>query len=203
MLQDSERNAMYMAAIKEVVATTPAPAHVLDIGTGTGLLAMMAAKAGAASVTACETFEPMVSISNDAIAANGLCDIITVVPKRSTELEVGEGKDMPRRADIVISEILDTELIGEGVLGTMRHMHEHLAAPGAKVVPCAATVIVQLVESAMLRGWHNPDHGEAATARGGVLLAMGECNGPASPHDLQANRLVHYTCSNRLAFDFA
>lgn len=28
--------------------------HVLDIGTGTGLLSMMAAKASATSVTACE-----------------------------------------------------------------------------------------------------------------------------------------------------
>lgn len=33
--------------------------HVLDIGTGTGLLSMMAAVEGADSITACEEFLPM------------------------------------------------------------------------------------------------------------------------------------------------
>lgn len=40
-------------AIAEVKASGREP-HVLDIGTGTGLLSMMAAKAGATCVTACE-----------------------------------------------------------------------------------------------------------------------------------------------------
>ena len=64
-LQDAERNRMYAEAIAAVLAARPG-AHVLDIGTGTGLLAMMAAGAGAASVTACEAFDPMVSIATQA-----------------------------------------------------------------------------------------------------------------------------------------
>lgn len=130
----------------------------------------------------------MVSIAREAIADNKLSGTITVVPKRSTDMAVGLGLDMPQRADVVVSEILDTELIGEGVLGTMRHMHEHLAAPGATIIPGAATVHVQLFESEYLRGWHDPDHGGSSAARGGVVLGLGECGGPASPHDVQANR---------------
>ena len=45
-----------------MAAAGGAAAVVLDIGTGTGLLAMLAAKAGAGAVVACETFEPMVTV---------------------------------------------------------------------------------------------------------------------------------------------
>ena len=47
-----------------------------------------------------------------------MSDRITLLESRSSDLHA---KDMPRLADIIVTEIFDTELIGEGVLGTMRH----------------------------------------------------------------------------------
>lgn len=45
--------------------------HVLDIGTGTGLLSMMAAKLGADTVVACEEFRPMAECAERVIRDNG------------------------------------------------------------------------------------------------------------------------------------
>lgn len=44
--------------------------HVLDIGTGTGLLAMMAAKCGADSVYACEVYDIYLIMLNNFIFKN-------------------------------------------------------------------------------------------------------------------------------------
>ncbi|KAL6175795.1 hypothetical protein ACLB2K_052434 [Fragaria x ananassa] len=60
MLNDSPRNTAYRRAIDKIV---PQPCRVLDIGAGTGLLSMMAARAMGSTtcrmVTACESYLPM------------------------------------------------------------------------------------------------------------------------------------------------
>lgn len=53
------QNQLYYKALKKEITRlhkANKKVHVLDIGTGTGLLAMMAAKCGADSVYACEVF---------------------------------------------------------------------------------------------------------------------------------------------------
>jgi SAM-dependent methyltransferase len=59
----------YEAAIARAVqrkAVADGAAHVLDLGTGTGLLALMAARAGAASVVACDLLAPLVAAARQA-----------------------------------------------------------------------------------------------------------------------------------------
>jgi len=101
------------------------PAHVLDIGTGTGLLSMMAVVAGATSVVACDAFTPMLECAKKVIKRNGFSDSdIKLIPKRSTELVVGV--DLPARCNILVTEVFDTELIGEGAVRTYNHAREEL-----------------------------------------------------------------------------
>lgn len=60
------------------------------------------------------------------IQENGFEDRIKLICKRSTKMTVGEGGDMLKRANILVTEVFDTELIGEGALSTFRHAHEVL-----------------------------------------------------------------------------
>jgi predicted RNA methylase len=147
MLNDTERNDALAVALERRVRPG---SHVLDIGAGTGLLAMMAARAGAGRVTTCEANPLLAEIARRVVDAHGLSDVITVIPKRSTELRVGV--ELERPADLVVSEIVDCGLIGEGLLPTMRHVREHLLAPGGQLLPRSGRLLGFLIESKVITG---------------------------------------------------
>lgn len=75
-----------------------------------------AARAGAAHVVSCESVKLIADKAKEIVSANGLDDQVVVINKQSDLLRVGE--DLPRRADILVAEIFDTGLIGEGALLT-------------------------------------------------------------------------------------
>eukprot|EP00798_Chlamydomonas_sp_ICE-L_P007496 gene7497-642_t len=50
------------------------------------------------------------------------------------------------KVDILVTEIFDSELLGEGLLPTMRHAVKHLLKEGGSVIPAHAKVFCQLVE---------------------------------------------------------
>ncbi|HEY0639343.1 MAG TPA: 50S ribosomal protein L11 methyltransferase [Pseudonocardiaceae bacterium] len=146
MMHDGDRAASYDEAIERMV--TP-DSLVLDVGTGSGLLALMAARAGARHVVACEA-QPFVSeVAERIIRQAGYGDAVTVLSKRSTDMRVPG--DLPRRADLLVTETVDCGLLGEGILGTIAHAREHLLAADAVIVPARARVLAVLVESESLR----------------------------------------------------
>jgi len=159
MLHDSERNQLYRAGLKAAIRAKKEAGeevHVLDIGTGTGLLSMMAAAEGVDSITACEEFLPMAACAEKVIKQNGFEGKIKLVRKRSTELQVGPGLDMERRANILVTEVFDTELIGEGAIGTYNHAAANLLTKDRIVVPGVARVWAQAVSSPRCAAWARP-----------------------------------------------
>jgi type II protein arginine methyltransferase len=146
MINDRPRNDAYQAAITRAAAGK----RVLDVGTGTGLLAMMAAKAGAASVTTCEAVAVIAERAREIVARNGLQDRITVLARHSTDLTVG--RELAARAELLITETFSSDLLSEGVLTTVEHAHRHLLEPGAAVIPRAARAKAYVAGGAEIEG---------------------------------------------------
>ena len=141
MMNDLVRNEAYNEALKCVITSESV---VLDIGTGSGLLSMMAARAGARQIYACEMNSLIASKAEEIIRANNLDDKIKVLNKRSTDIEAGS--DFGEKPNILVSEILDVGLLAEGVLSTVQHAKNNLLTKDAVVIPEEAVVYATVIE---------------------------------------------------------
>lgn len=141
MLADAVRNDAYARAIRETV--TPGDV-VLDIGAGSGLLAMLAAEAGAGKIVACEANPALAATAEEIVRRNGFGDVIEVVAAKSTALE--RSGALEGGVDLIVSEIFSHTLIDEGAIESLNHGMKVLARPGARIIPASASVKVALVE---------------------------------------------------------
>ncbi len=113
---------------------------VLDIGTGTGLLAMFACQAGASRVYALE--EGMIGdLAQDLFHQNGVADRIQLMRGRSSNIE------LPEKVDVVISETLWNFGLGEGILRTLGDAKKRFLKPDGRIVPGRMTMQVAPVQS--------------------------------------------------------
>ena len=145
MLNDEERNHAFETALAKAITDNTI---VLDIGSGSGLLAMMAARAGARETVTCEMIAPVAALARRTIALNGFGDRITVLDMKSTSIQVGI--DMPRRANLLVTETVDCGLLGEGIIPSVAHARTHLLTEDARIIPCSASVMCCAVESERL-----------------------------------------------------
>jgi protein arginine N-methyltransferase 1 len=125
LLADEVRTTLFRQAIARVVKEDDI---VLDIGTGTGVLAFFACQAGARHVYAIE-----VQHSADAalmLARRfGYAERLTVFHARSNDVE------LPEPATVLITETLGSLGFNEGFLSTVADARARLLAPGARLIP--------------------------------------------------------------------
>jgi protein arginine N-methyltransferase 1 len=116
---------------------------VLDVGAGTGILSMFAARAGARKVFACECSSINVQ-TRQIVADNGFADVITVLSGRVEDLPaLPEGIE---KVDIIISEWMGYCLFYESMLNTVLLARDRWLAPGGLLFPDRATLYLTAIE---------------------------------------------------------
>lgn len=136
MLEDHVRTGAYYDAI-----TNPANAAcfagktVLDVGAGSGILAIFAAKAGAKKVYAVEA-TPMARHARALVAANGLADTIEVIQGTV------ESVTLPEKVDVIVSEWMGYLLVRESMLDSVLAARDAWLKPGGSLWPSSARLFL-------------------------------------------------------------
>lgn len=141
MLKDRVRTGTYMNAIlhnshlfKDKV--------VLDIGSGTGILCMFAAKAGAKKVYGIE-MAGIAKSSREIIKANSYENVIEIIQGKVEDI------DLPvEQVDIIISEWMGYFLLYESMLDTVIYARDKWLVPGGLLFPDKSQLYIAAIEDA-------------------------------------------------------
>jgi protein arginine N-methyltransferase 1 len=145
MLADRVRTEAYRDALEQLVEPGSV---VLDVGTGTGILSLFAARAGARRVYAVDSAEVLDAAERIA-EASGYGDVIEFIDGRAEELE------LPEPVDLIVSEWMGlfalTEVMFPSVIAAAaRHLR-----PGGHLVPGAIRLYLTPVRAPR----HYVEHG--------------------------------------------
>ena len=138
MVADRVRMAAYEAAL---AATVRPGCVVVDLGTGTGVAACLAARMGARHVYAIESAGAAIQVAREVAAANGLAGRITFFHAWSREVT------LPERADVIVSDVRGVlPMLGTG-LADLGDARARFLAPGGTLIPLRDRVYAAPVEA--------------------------------------------------------
>jgi hypothetical protein len=127
---------------------------VLDIGTGTGIMAYFACQAGAKKVYAVES-GPIIELAKSVCAKNGLTNKIEFIAGTSTSI------NLPEKANVLVTETIGTFGVNEGLFENVLDARKRLLTPDAKIIPGQLALIAAPVtksDSPVLDPWEKPTY---------------------------------------------
>lgn len=169
MLADHNRMAAYHSAILGN-ADVFKDKVVMDVGTGSGILAVWAAQAGARKVYAIE-YTDMAKHARQVMKANGVEDIVTVIqgavediklPIEEDGLECDDPEHPERVVDIFISEWMGYFLLRESMLDSLIRARDKFLKPATGLMfPSHCTMYIAPVNDEEERRMNGSEHGSS------------------------------------------
>jgi protein arginine N-methyltransferase 1 len=167
LVNDSSRVAAYERAIS---ATVKPGDVVVDLGAGTGVLGLLACRAGASRVYAVE-LAGTVEIVRRIAKANGLEGRIECLHGASIEIE------LPERVDVAIADQAGPFGIGGGLFTTFNDARQRFLKPHGKTIPSRIDLSIGLAEYpegwAPIEFWDEPRLGFDLSAMHDVARNLG------------------------------
>jgi protein arginine N-methyltransferase 1 len=154
MAADAVRVRSYAQALQQAVRPG---AVVANIGTGTGLFALLACQCGARRVYAIEP-DDIIEAARALAAANRCADRITFIQDLSTRV------NLPERADVIVSDLRGVLPLYGQHLPSIIDARKRLLAPGGILIPQRDTIWVAPVEAPELHAealtpWNRSEYG--------------------------------------------
>lgn len=140
-LSDRNRLAAFTAALRETVRPDDV---VLDLGTGTGILGMLACRAGARRVYAVDE-GPMAGVARAIVHANALDDRMTVLRQHSMHAT------LPEPVTLIVTDQIGNFGFNAGLFEYMADARKRFLAPGGRSIPAWVELWVAPAEHAGLR----------------------------------------------------
>lgn len=136
-LYDRERTNKFSQAIKKVVKKGDV---VVDAGSGTGILGLLAAKAGASKVYCIEIQPRFAEIIRKNAKINKLSGKIVALRRDASKIKI------PEKVDVVMCELLSTGLFFEPETEIMNHLRGYLKK-GGRMIPERCDSWIQIVKA--------------------------------------------------------
>lgn len=141
MLKDQTRTLSYRSAIYQNPSLFK-DKIVLDVGCGTGILSMFAARAGAKHVIGVD-MSNIINMARKIVEINNLSDKITLIQGKMEDVKLPYPK-----VDIIISEWMGYFLLYESMLDTVLVARDKYLKPDGIILPDKAQIYVAGIEDA-------------------------------------------------------